>query len=167
MIAKQNIQKGLLITGGLLTLGVIGYLLLRKQTISTDNESLTEEIDYTIIDKQEDAPVQQAHPDKLDTTDTDASAPEIIKTTKVVPIPLEKKQTQTQEKSETSPEANDDFPLKLGSKGERVRKLQTYLLKNHGTSGIVTDTFDKTVLERIKRIFKQEEISEEFYNTLI
>ena len=164
MINQQNIQKALLLTGGLLTLGVISYLLLRKRQTITEGNATAEEIEYTIVDEPE-TKEQQTDTDSLDTKDTDVS--EIIQTAKVVPIPVEKKQTQPSEKTETSLEANDDFPLKLGSKGERVRKLQTYLLKNHGTAGIVNDLFDNTLLQRVKRIFKTEQISEEFYNTLI
>ena len=45
----------------------------------------------------------------------------------------------------------DDFPLRLGSKGTRVRDLQTYLLKHHGWGGIVTDEYDKTMDARVRK----------------
>jgi len=37
-------------------------------------------------------------------------------------------------KTTSSVKRNDDFPLKMGSKGENVRKLQEYLIAKHGKS---------------------------------
>ena len=68
-------------------------------------------------------------------------------------------------KPEVLPEPNDDFPLKLGSKGERVYQLRVYLLKNHGAAkGLITDEFDAVTEERVLRLYKVKEVSEQLFN---
>ncbi len=63
-------------------------------------------------------------------------------------------------------EANDNFPLKLGSKGKRIWNLKVYLMKNHGGAGIITNDFDKLTAERVRRFLKVDEVNEELYNKL-
>lgn len=63
-------------------------------------------------------------------------------------------------------EVNDEFPLKLGSKGQRVWHLKVYLMKNHGGAGIITNDFDKPTAERVSRYLKVDEVSQELYKKL-
>ena len=63
-------------------------------------------------------------------------------------------------------EANDEFPLKLGSKGQRVWDLKVYLMKNHGVAGIITNDFDRETAERVHRFLKVDEVSKQLYNKL-
>lgn len=58
---------------------------------------------------------------------------------------------------------NDDFPLKLGSQGERVKNVQVYLLHKHGWADNVTGIFDKTTLERVEKYLKVSQISKKTY----
>lgn len=62
--------------------------------------------------------------------------------------------------------ANDQFPLTLGSKGQRVWNLKVYLLKNHGAGGIVTNEYDAITAERVKRFLKVDQVSEQLYKKL-
>jgi len=62
--------------------------------------------------------------------------------------------------------ATDDFPLQLGSKGKRVWNLKVYMLRNHGASGIVTDTYDTLTVERVKRYLKVDNVTEQLYKKL-
>ncbi|MFC4633499.1 hypothetical protein ACFO3O_06250 [Dokdonia ponticola] len=61
----------------------------------------------------------------------------------------------------------DDFPLRLGSKGERVFELQKYLLKNHGWGGAVTDAFDQNLADRVQKLLKVEQVDQKLFNKLI
>lgn len=62
--------------------------------------------------------------------------------------------------------ANDEFPLTLGSVGQRVWNLKVYLLKNHGAGGIVTNVYDTLTAERVKRFLKVDQVSEQLYKKL-
>ncbi|MFC4636606.1 hypothetical protein ACFO3O_22065 [Dokdonia ponticola] len=61
----------------------------------------------------------------------------------------------------------DDFPLRLGSKGERVFALQKYLLKNHGYDGMVKDEYDQKLADRVLRLLKVEQVDQKLFNKLI
>ena len=62
---------------------------------------------------------------------------------------------------------SDDFPLQLGSKGERVFALQKYLLKYHGWSGNVTDQYDQKLADRVLRLLKVEVVDKKLFNKLM
>jgi len=127
-------QKGLLIAGGLLGLGLLGYVLFR------DKEETVEDAEFTIVEESQPVKVEK-------------------------PIPQKKEKKAISIKPEVLPEPNDDFPLKLGSKGERVYQLRVYLLKNHGAAkGLITDEFDAVTEERVLRLYKVKEVSEQLFN---
>jgi hypothetical protein len=49
----------------------------------------------------------------------------------------------------------DEFPLRKGSKGKRVERLQVFLMRNYGHNGKVTGVFDEqTEAELKKRMHK-------------
>ena len=50
-----------------------------------------------------------------------------------------------------APAANDDFPLKKGSKGERVKKLQEFLNNNNNESLVVDGIFGSKTEAAVKR----------------
>lgn len=131
------LHKGLLIAGGLLGLGILGFLLFREK------EEQIEDAEFTVVEE----PKPKSKPIQKETTEPQT----VIKTKNPV----------------IKPEITDDtFPLRLGSKGERIRQLQVYLLRNHGGAGIVTDEFDTTMEERVKRILKVESIDETLFKQL-
>ena len=62
--------------------------------------------------------------------------------------------------------ADDEFPLTLGSIGQRVWNLKVYLLRNHGAGGIVTNEYDAITAERVKRFLKTDQVNEQLYRKL-
>ena len=74
-----------------------------------------------------------------------------ITTTKVVSLPKK-------------PVSNTDaFPLALGSKGEKVERLQKWLLRYHGYKGTINGIFDKELLDGVRQYLGRTTITELFY----
>lgn len=142
-------QKGLLIAGGLLGLGLLGYVLFR------DKEETVEDAEFTIV--------EESKPEKEDKPIPVKKVVPVVEMKPIVSVEKEKKAIVN--KPEVLPEPNDDFPLKLGNKGERVYQLRVYLLKNHGAAkGLITDEFDATTEERVMQFYKVKEVSEQLFN---
>lgn len=59
-----------------------------------------------------------------------------------------------------------EFPLRLGSKGEKVERLQVWLTRNYGHFGILSGEFDQGTLDRVRRFLKVEEVGETLFNKL-
>ena len=57
----------------------------------------------------------------------------------------------------------DEFPLRIGSKGERVERLQVWLMRNYGWTGKITGEFDEKTAELLKRFLKKTELDEATY----
>ncbi|MBL6444685.1 hypothetical protein JMN32_00085 [Fulvivirga sp. 29W222] len=76
--------------------------------------------------------------------------------------PITPKQTIVPAKPEFP--KGDGFPLRLGSEGKRVERLQVWLMRNFGGVGTVNGKFDKTTEERLLRYLKTRELNEETYN---
>ena len=150
MMSEQTIHKGLMIAGGLLGLGILGYLFFREK------EERIEEAEFTIVEEP-----------KLEKTEKPIIQEKIVPVVEMKPIvPVKKKEKSILVEPKAPPEPNDDFPLKLGSKGERVKQLQVYLLRNHGSQGIVNDTFDKTIEERVLKYLKVKTITAALFKKL-
>lgn len=140
---KEQIIKVVCITGGLITIGLLAHRLLKVD----ENKELqkTEKPIERALHKVMAKKKSVTKPESIEVKKK-AIVPEV----KVVPI---------------KPIA-DEFPLQLGSKGKNVERLQIYLLRNYGWAGIVTETFDEKVLERVKRHLKVEKVDETFFNKL-
>lgn len=54
----------------------------------------------------------------------------------------------------------DEFPLRLGSKGPRVERLQVWLLRNYGHTGKVTGKFDELTEAELNRRLNKTELDE-------
>lgn len=61
---------------------------------------------------------------------------------------------------------NDDFPLRLGSRGPRVSRLQIWLLRNYGWTGTVTGILDKKTATQMKRYLKTDALDLATYQRL-
>ena len=59
----------------------------------------------------------------------------------------------------------DEFPLRFGSKGKRVERLQVWLQKNYGTFGIINDTFDANLEKIVVKRFQRPFVTETDYNS--
>ncbi|WP_407264856.1 hypothetical protein R5N98_12400 [Tenacibaculum maritimum] len=136
-----------MIAGGLLGLGLLGYLFFR------DKEEKTEDAEFTIVEDVKPAKKTHSKPLKNEVS--------VVKMKPSVAIQKEKKVSI--EKPELIQEPNDDFPLKLGSKGKRVHQLRVYLLKNHGTGGMISDEFDLIAQERVLKYLKVKKVSEKLF----
>lgn len=143
MISEQTLNRGLMITGGLLALGILGYLLFKEK------EEQVEDAEFTIVQstptKENPKPVVKESVKEKSTK----KEPELSKLT------VEKKKATT-----------DIFPLTLGSKNEQVKQLQVYLLRNHGNQRIVDDVFDQDLQDSVLKYLKVNEVSEALYKEL-
>ncbi|QRM89519.1 hypothetical protein FG167_09845 [Lacinutrix sp. WUR7] len=144
---EQTINKGFLIAGGLLGLGLLSYLFFREK------EETTVDAEFTIV--------EDTKPNKTERTVAVKKAIPIVKLKPIVSAQKETKVVAIDTKVLTEP--NDDFPLKLGSKGKRVEQLQVYLLKNYGAAGIVTDEFNAITNERVLKFLKVDKITEQLF----
>lgn len=157
-MSEQTINKGIMIAGGLLGLGILGYLFFREK------EEFVEEAEFTIVEEPK---PKQARPApavvyKKPKVEEKPEKEVIVKQ----PLPTVNAQKQVETKKEVVSKPNDDFPLQLGSKGKRVEQLQVYLLRNHGSAGIVTDDFNKRTEERVQKYLKVETVSESLFSKL-
>ncbi len=149
-MSEQTIHKGLIIAGGLVGLGILGYLFFREK------EERIEEAEFTIV--------EEPQPKKTEKPITQEKVVPVVEMKPIVPVKKEEKSILVEPKASLEP--NDDFPLKLGSKGERVKQLQVYLLRNHGSQGIVNDVFDKTIEERVLKYLKVKTITAALFKKL-
>ena len=57
----------------------------------------------------------------------------------------------------------DDFPLRLGSEGPKVIRLQVWLMRNFGWQGKLSGVLDQLTLQRMKKHLKTESLDEKTY----
>lgn len=63
--------------------------------------------------------------------------------------------------------SNNDFPLQLGSKGQRVKRLQIFLMRQLGWVRQPNGEFDLLTKERTLKCFKKDQIDQEMYEQLM
>ncbi|WP_452223679.1 hypothetical protein [Lacinutrix chionoecetis] len=144
---EQTINKGLMIAGGLLGLGILGYLFFREK------EETVEDAEFTIVKDAEPKAEKPVEADKV-----------VVPVIKMMPVEAIKKEEKVIPKTaEATLEPNDDFPLKRNSKGNRVKELQMYLLRHHGAQKIVNDDFDDATEAHVLKYLKVKEVSEELF----
>lgn len=85
------------------------------------------------------------------------------------PIKPERKVIMVEEK-ETAPPATelaqpmaDEFPLRLGSEGKRVERLQVWLMRNYGWTGKISGVFDEKTEALVKRFLRKTMLDEDTY----
>jgi len=64
------------------------------------------------------------------------------------------------------PEVIEQFPLAVGSKGEKVKRLQVFLMRKLGMVRKPTGEFDEITLKRVQSWFKTDTISKSIYEKL-
>lgn len=144
------------VVGGLVGLGVLAYYLI-------NDEKDTSILDEKIPETDNDTPtskmsVQKPVPKKRVITQ------QANKTAKVIPITAATLK-KTEEIKVATPIA-DEFPLKLGSKGERVERLRVWLMRNYGWTGIINDEFDSKTNDLVMKYLKKSEVDEDTYYRL-
>lgn len=70
------------------------------------------------------------------------------------------------DKEESEVLKGDEFPLRLGSKGDRVYLLNVYLLREYGKKGKATQLFDENTEKTVMRYLKMKEIDKVTYDSL-
>ena len=78
---------------------------------------------------------------------------------KINPEPKEK----MVETEKTERPVADEFPLRFGSKGERVERLQVWLMRNYGWTGRISGLFDEKTEAQVQRFLKKSVLDEETY----
>ncbi len=63
-------------------------------------------------------------------------------------------QAQALLQAQQVPQTNEEFPLKVGSYGLRVKKLQTFLAKKYGWSGAIDGKLGTKTMQALKDKFK-------------
>ena len=71
------------------------------------------------------------------------------------------------EKAKVKPQETEVFPLRLGSRGKEVERLQVFLMRNLGWVRKPTGIFDLHTEERCTKFFKIQEVSKEQYDKLM
>lgn len=145
MRLEMSWGKGVLLLGSLIGLGALGYFVFRVK------DETSEEVEVSAAEPSVAKKPFRSIKSELDQRASaiqQKSAEAVIKTDKV---PLE---------------VNDDFPLKLGSKGQRVRQLQMYLLRNHGNQRIVDDVYDLALRQSVEKYLNVTSVSAQQFKAL-
>jgi len=78
-----------------------------------------------------------------------------------------KEEVKKEQKQAPTIVSADDFPLKLGSQGNKVKRLQVFLMRKLGVIRKPTGEFDQITLKRVQKWFKAESVSRETYKGLM
>lgn len=73
-------------------------------------------------------------------------------------------QTAEIKKKKPSVPISDEFPLRLGSKGPRVERLQIWLMRNFGRTAPVNGIFDEETQNKVIKHLKTKIVGSELYN---
>ena len=57
----------------------------------------------------------------------------------------------------------DEFPLRLGSYGKHVERLEVWLMRNFGHTGIIRGEFDEKTLQQLMKYLKFKELDKNTY----
>ena len=173
MTNKELITAGCVV-GGLVGLGILAYMMLRE-----DEEKVERALNDPDLSegyrKRQQASFQVDPTDSLDEEDMVEEEPDPHMGIELTPLeeldeapgeePMEVAKEVDIEPTKASVQTTDgaEFPLRLGSKGHRVERLQVFLTRNYGVFGQVTDTFDKRTEDKVKKHLGVDSVSEKTY----
>ncbi len=84
--------------------------------------------------------------------------------------PVRPTNSPVRSKPKTSPapalKVGDAFPLKKGSKGPKVERLNVWLTRNHSWTGPITDEFDNHTERKLKRLTRKSECDERTFKKM-
>lgn len=90
--------------------------------------------------------------------------PVLAKETVTLPVADMKTAPTGSEVRVLPPPVADQFPLRKGSKGHRVGRLQVFLLRNYGHKGeVLTDVFDHALEVRLQQTMGRTMVDEKTY----
>ncbi|MEQ8624478.1 MAG: hypothetical protein RJQ00_06470 [Vicingaceae bacterium] len=78
-----------------------------------------------------------------------------------------KKETQEPTEKKVVEQYKEVFPLKLGSTGEQVKRLQIFLMRQLGWIRQPNGEFDLIAQERTLKYFKKDHVDKELYEKLM
>ncbi len=161
-------NKIIIIAGSVLGIGLLSWLLFKEPKTENQEEGKADEPqsrDKTAPPKERPAVMKVSKPA--------VAEPEVKKVVKPSPPPPKKAVMKVVrpappkvEKETPPPPIGDEFPLRLGSKGPRVERLNVWLTRNYGWTGLITDEFDNTTQGQVKRFLKKDEIDEKTYKRM-
>ena len=110
----------------------------------------------------DDQPEQQAEPQPAPEPPTPSTKPPVATDTATQPTTSGTVEARLQD-SDYIPQAPkaDEFPLRLGSKGPRVERLQIWLLRNYGNGNKVTGVFDQNTERRLQRYLQTKQLTQQ------
>lgn len=88
-----------------------------------------------------------------------------VKKIQPIPEPLDLKKPLPKAPVEEPPVA-DEFPLRMGSKGPRVERLNVFLTRNFGWRGLITDEFDEATHRQLKRHMRKDKLDQRTYKVM-
>jgi len=140
------------ITGGLVGVGVMVYLLLKadkKKQIKLD-EALAPKL------KSKKKPIQAVQKEAIPQIEKEVKAPEILK-------PVAEKPWNKELEHVLPPPVQDAFPLRLGSVGHRVERLKIFLMRNYGCFGKINQDFDEKTEALVLKHLGATQLDEKTY----
>ncbi len=134
MIMDKNAQKITWIVGTIVGVGVLSYYLFRSP--KQKQPEVKKEVSQT--------PPERIH-----------SESKVSKSSRLQKIKPETRKAQ--------PEEYHIFPLRKGSTGKEVERLQIWLLRNYGWKGAVTAIYDEQTLKLVRKCLKKDTVDQMTY----
>jgi len=167
--------KLLIIGSVLLAGGAIAYGLHRrkhkkqKETGPEKSDGVTKTEEKVVAPA--DSTSKPATPTITDSRSPAMTLMDVIDPSKAMPLSQRVKGRVLRQRPPGSPmlgvaAVEDEFPLRLGSKGRRVERLQIWLLRNHGWTGKVTGLYDEKTDRLMRKFLKREALDEKMYHEL-
>jgi hypothetical protein len=161
----RTIVIGIGVASGLVGLGFLAHYVYSGEQEDQSNEDVVKEVDKKELknfSKPQTKSVVQKHIAKPIVK----RKPLVKEVIKVNPTP----QIEMIEVAEVKPPIAelarplaDEFPLRLGSEGKRVVRLQVWLMRNYGWMGKVTGIFDEKTATLLKKGMKVTQLDEATY----
>lgn len=145
------------VVGGLVGLGFLVYYLV-------NDEKHDPNFDKKVSEPEKNSPVSKL-PVQKPIQKKPVNEQRAKKAAKVIPITAEVAKPNTEQSKAPAP-IGDQFPLKLGSKGDRVERLRVWLMRNYGWTGIINDEFDEKTESLVRKYLKKDQVDEDTFYEL-
>ncbi len=171
MSNKEWIKAGCVL-GGLIGVGLLVHWLLKEESEINDEQIMDAEPDTKPSQHRVNTPPEKHSDDQVEKPTTSSSTPnrafdvppeEAPKKEEPVAPPEKQPEVQVQEASTLPAPIADEFPLRLGSSGERVERLQVWLMRNYGVFGKINATYDAQTARLVSKYLKLNEVDKSTY----
>ncbi len=159
------------IVGGLVGLGVLAYVWYREEEEDKTAALPSSALRLTVPKKpggravvSKEKPLAKGQKKDSKTPKARLEKPEDgFPTTRPGSTKTERTEEEGQTQVRPAPEG-DAFPLRLGSQGKRVERLQVWLMRNYGWFGTVTDTYDDRITALVHKHLGTDKVDEATYH---